>query len=106
MTINSLDELCVWARAQINSYVMLGYQLYKVNGQIPGKVLILLRESRSSRANVEIEVEHNPDRDSPYLAVFSPLPFNVGYPSPIQLRPTFNTQQEVIHWIKTGQKRL
>ena len=103
---SSLNELYTWARAQLDSPVMLTYQLYKVNGQIPGKVSLLLREVTFSRANAEIEVAYTSNQNLPYQAVFSALPFNVGYPRPVQLRPTFSTQQEVMHWIKTGQKRL
>ena len=73
---------------------------------MPGKVSFLLRDSDSSTANAEIEVEYISDRDSPYYTVFSLLPFNVGYPRPVQLRPIFNTQQEVIDWIRADRKRI
>lgn len=106
MAGDSLNELYNWARSQLNTTVMLRYVLLKVNGQTPDKVSILLRDMTSLKANAEIEVEYHANLDYPYQAVFSLLPFNMTYPRPVQLRPTFKTQQEVIYWIRTGQKRL
>ena len=106
MRSNSLNELSIWARGQIGNPILLSYQLYKVNAQISGKLFLLLRAPESLRVNAEIEIEYLPNQDTPYHAVFSFLPFNLNYPRPVQLRPTFSTQQDVMHWIKTGQKRI
>jgi len=105
MTNDSLHELYSWARAHLDGPILLGYLLHKVNGQIPNTVLILLRQPTSLRANAELEISYHPDRDLPYQVNFSPLPFHLNIPRPDRLRLAFESQQDVMRWIKTGQYR-
>jgi hypothetical protein len=102
MTSNTLQQVYEWAKHHLDRAIMLNYQLYKVNGQTPGKVFLLLREAHALRATVEIQIEYLSDPGSSYLVVFRPLPATGRQEHPAELSPVFATQQEVIHWLKTG----
>ncbi|QHW00707.1 hypothetical protein [Spirosoma endbachense] len=106
MTNDSLQELYSWVRTCLDKSVMLDYLILKVNSQIPNTLLILLRQPTSLKANVEVEISYLPDRDLPYQAIFSSLPFNSNIPRPDRLRPSFQSQQEVMQWLKTGQYQV
>ncbi|QJD81653.1 hypothetical protein [Spirosoma rhododendri] len=103
MVTDLLIDVYGWAKGRIGRPVLLRYQVSKVNGQVPNKVSLLLRELNAVRVNAEIEVEYNPAKRLPYQAVFSLLPFPAESVRPVSLRPSFATQQEVIHWISTGE---
>lgn len=105
MINDSFYELYSWARAHLNRPVLLGYLLHKVNGQIPNSLFILLRQPTSLRASAELEIGYYPDRDLPYLVSFSSLPLQLDNPRPDQVRLSFQSQQAVMRWIKTGQYR-
>jgi hypothetical protein len=105
MTNDLLHELKNWVRGCMDTTVMLDYLVHKVNGQTPNTLLILLRQPTSLKANAELEIEYYPDRDLHYQVTFSSLPFNQNIPRPDRLRPGFQSQQDVMQWIKTGQYR-
>lgn len=96
-----LTELYTWARAQLNQPLLLGYVLDKVNGQVPGSVFLLLRQAGSRLPNAELEISYSDERNH-YQVVFSVLPFQSNLPRPDRLRPSFETPQGVMAWIKTG----
>lgn len=102
MVTEPMYELYEWARRQVGKPVMLRYHLYKVNGQTPGQVALLLREFNAWRAGAEIEVSYDPVKILPYQAVFTVLPASADSVVPPRSRPSFATQQEVIDWVKTG----
>lgn len=96
-----LADVYTWARGQMGQPVLLDYVMEKVNGQTPGHVLLLLRQPSSRVPNVELEVSYSTERQL-YQVVFSLLPFHAGVTRPDYIRPTFETPQGVIRWIKTG----
>ena len=104
MASDFLQQVYEWARHHLNHEIMLNYELYRVNGQTPGKVFVLLREAHALRATIEIEIEYLSNPGSSYQVVFRPLPATGGHERPAELKPTFATQQEVIDWLKTGQR--
>lgn len=107
MTDITLRELYQWARAHLDQPIMLGYLLFKVNGQVPSRIFILLKMPDSERPNAEIEVEstQNADGVCVYKVVFHALPFNTKIPNPRRLRDEMQSQKQVIYWIKTGNRR-
>lgn len=102
---DSLTELYQWARDHLDQLIMFDYVLDKVNGQTPGLLLLLLRQRGSLRPEAEIQIEHTPNRVSPYQATFSALPFTAEIAHPSLLHINLGSQSEVIQWLKTGHKR-
>ncbi len=99
-----LADVYTWARGQLGQPVLLDYVIEKVNGQTPGRVLLLLRQPPSGVPNVELEVSYSAERQL-YQVVFSLLPFHTSVPRPDHIRPTFETSQGVVRWIKIGRSQ-
>lgn len=100
-----LQDIYNWARSQLDEPILLGYRLHKVNGQMPGCVLLLVRQAGARLPEAEIQIDYTPNQVTSYRTSFKYLPFTqtpMDIPRPEKLRLNFVSQQAVIHWLKTG----
>ena len=104
MTDHALLTLYSWAKANVNSTLLFGYVLVKINAQTPGRLFMLLRRPTLTVPSVEIEVIHRPAHKQAYQLIFSVLPFHTNVPRPDLLRPSFPTQQALIDWLQTADR--
>ncbi len=99
----ALGDLCGWAKAQHDRPVMLGYRIFKINGQVANTVL-LLKLPEYKRPIAEIQIESISGSSTSYSVSFELLPANADYPRPSYYRTTLPSIEQAILWIQDGQR--